>query len=76
MIAPQYKELLGQLGATAYGKALIEFLNEEEARISDVRNSKSWEEALGNQIALGVLDKLFAFMGEKRKANRNPHQYT
>jgi hypothetical protein len=76
MISPESRKLLEELGKTQFGRALIEYLNDEMEEIADVRNSKTWEETLGRQIALGVIDKLFTFMVERNVVDKSKNRYT
>ncbi len=76
-IKPETKELLEQMAKTQYGRALMEFLDENYSEIGNIMETKSWEETLGRQFALNVLKDLFYFMEEKKKGpEQKPNQYT
>lgn len=69
------KKLLEELSHTSYGIALKEFLDEEYSLLDDVSSCTSWEDTLGRQKAIKVLDKLFAFMGKKGIDTKQKNQY-
>lgn len=65
MITPENRELLEGLRNTNYGKALKELLDEKLEEIGNIKSCKSWEETLGRQYALKLIDDIFSFMKEK-----------
>jgi hypothetical protein len=70
MIKKEVKEIMEQLGKTSYGAALRVYLNEAIADLKDITKTKSWEETLGRQLAVDVLERLMKDM-EERQAGVN-----
>lgn len=75
MISPDNLKLLEELGKTQFGVALREFLTEKLGEISNVKNSKTVEDLLGNQKAISIIEDLFAFMREKKTPTKKKHEY-
>ncbi len=75
MISPEHKKLLEDLNKTPYGGALKAFLFEELTIIKDVRNAKSWDEAVGNQRATAIIEKLFDFLEERKSVTPKKNSY-
>lgn len=67
MISSEDKILLEGLRLTNYGKALQALLDEKYAELNNVNSCKSWEDTIGRQHAIKILDELFHFMKEKVK---------
>ena len=76
IISPEINELLQQLPRTAYGQALIKFLNQAKEELNNVKTIESWDETLGRKSAIKMIDDLFSFMGEKKVEIKNKNQYT
>lgn len=74
-IKPEHQKLLEELGRTQFGIALRAFLEDEKESIRDVRNSSSWEDTLGRQMALQTIDRLFNFMKEKAPVVKKTNPY-
>lgn len=64
---PEIKELLLQLPRTSQGQALKVFLDEEFDKINDVTDIKTIEQAIGKQIAMQTLNKIFSFYYEQQQ---------
>lgn len=75
MIKPEHKELLAQLGANQFGKALRAFLDEKVWELQSVRNASDWEDVKGKQKALKIIDELFYFMKEKKEITKDKNPY-
>lgn len=74
-IKPEHIKLLEELGRTQFGAALRAYLEDEKESIRDVRNSSSWEDTLGRQMALQTIDRLFNFMKEKTPVVKKKNPY-
>lgn len=72
----KYIQNLKELGGTHYGETLRLFLKEEYDKIRDVRNSKSFEDTIGRQLALKTLDDLFKFLNNENigKVSKNTYE--
>ena len=75
MISENSKKLLKEISSSTYGKALLEYLDEEYVIINDVKSCKTVEEMKGRQLALQTLDKLFSFMKEIKVEIKSKNQY-
>lgn len=75
MITPQEKEILSQLPHTQFGVVLKKYLTEELEDIKDVTKSESWDDALARKKAVKVIEKLFNFMGEIKKVDKEKKVY-
>lgn len=62
---PSNKQLLQEMKQTNYGRALQELLDEKYEELSNVKNCKSWDDTLGRQHAVRILDDIFSFMRDK-----------
>lgn len=71
----KYK-LLSELDKTPYGKVLRSFLEEELKELNDISKAESWEDTLGRQKAVRIVNKLFSFMNkEVNKVDKSKNQY-
>lgn len=75
MISPEIRSALNDLPSTHYGKALKLFLDDKLKELQDVRDCKSWEETLGRQYAVKIVDELFSFMREQKNTEKSKNQY-
>jgi len=75
MIKPETKKLLVDLGQNVYGKALKEFLDNELDTLKNIVETKSWEETLGRQYAVKLIEKLFGFMKDAEIPVKTKNQY-
>jgi hypothetical protein len=75
MISPEKKKLLEQLPSTSYGRALFEYLEEEYKTIESVKGVKTLEQAIGKQIAIETLEKLFAVCRPTPETKKGKNQY-
>ena len=75
MITPQHKEILDTMALTPQGRAIAEFIEEEKRRLNDVTTIDTLEEVLGRKRAIEILNKLFAFVREKKIDSSSKNQY-
>ena len=68
--------LLKNLGENdKYGPALEDWLSEEIEKMKDVSSVESWEETLGRQEALKLIDKLRKFLFRKPPKKKQRIKY-
>lgn len=72
----QEKELLFTLKNSAHGRVLKKYLELEKQKIADVLNCNSWDETIGRQHAVKLINNIFGFLEEKEAKERTPNQYT
>jgi hypothetical protein len=75
MIRPEVKEILGSINGTPFGRALQEFLDDQFEELNDVQACTSWEDTVGRQHAIKILENLFSFMNAKRITNQKQNTY-
>lgn len=73
---PEDKKLLEDLSRTSYGKALSTFLDIELKDLKNVSNAKSWDDTLGRQHAVRIIERLFSFMQEKKIVEKSKTDFT
>lgn len=69
------KNLLYELPKTSHGKALKEYLDEQIKEVNDVTGVVTLEDVKGKQIAVKILKKIFAFLGDKSVDVKPKNQY-
>ena len=69
------KQILESVNATPFGKALQEFLDDQFEELNNVQACKSWEDTLGRQHAIAIIEKLFSFMKPNNSANKVQRTY-
>jgi hypothetical protein len=55
------RKLLQELWKLNHGKVLREYLDDKIKELTNVKNCISWEDTLGRQYALRILNELFSF---------------
>jgi len=75
MLTKQYRDILDGIKTTQYGRALQEFLEDEKSKLNNVKTLESWDEALGRKYAVEIIDKMFAFVLEKKADDTSRNQY-
>lgn len=75
MIKPEEQKLLQELDKTPFGRAIRSFLEDETANLKDVTQAKNWEDVLGRQHALKIVEHLFSFMKGKSIVDRPKNLY-
>ena len=75
MISPEEKKILSEMSKSQYGIILKRYFAEELENLSDITQTKSWEETLGKQFAVGVIKRLISFMEEKKAIEQKKNQY-
>ena len=68
---------LKKLASNNMGKALKEELEEQKADLLDVRKAENWEDALGRQHAVKLIDKLMAVLSilQAQSDNSSRNEY-
>lgn len=69
------QKLLEELGKTPYGDALKKYLAEELKEIGDVSKASSWEDTIGRQYAIKLVNKLFSFLSPKETVKKKKTSY-
>lgn len=75
MLSPEKRALLAELSRSSHGEALREYLEECYEEVGDVRKCSSWEDTIGRQHALIVLDGVFSFLTDKQTTQSGKTQY-
>jgi len=74
-IKPEIKEKLEQLQNTPYGQALLVYLEQYKEELNSINKIITFEELLGKQYALKLIDEMFKFMDNKRVEVKSKNQY-
>lgn len=75
MISKESRKLLSELARLNYGKALKELLEEERARLNNVKHCTSWEDTLGRKHAVVVIDRIFDWLKETPPLDKSKNRY-
>lgn len=76
MIIPeQIEKFLTELSSTSYGQALKAVLEQKKDELNNISTCKSYEEVLGRQHAINLINDIFKFMGEKKVENIKKNNY-
>jgi hypothetical protein len=75
MLKQETRGLLEELSRSMHGKALRDFLQDRKETIGDIKLCTSWEQTVGRQFALELIDEIFKFLEEKKQVDKIPNQY-
>lgn len=70
------EDTLKQMSKTIYGQALISYLDQARKELDSVSKTRTFDELLGKQYAIKVIDDLFVFMGDREVSTKPKNQYT
>ena len=76
MIVPQdVEEILKQIPGTLYGQALNVYLGQAREELNDITKITTFEELLGKQYSLKVINDLFKIMENNKVETKIKNQY-
>lgn len=71
----QIKTLLAELPNTAHGQAVRTYLSEKIDELDSVSDCKTWDETLGRQNAVKIMEELLRSMNIPRIDKKKKNQY-
>ena len=75
MTLEQALKILGDMKHSQFAQALNVFLNSEIKKIESVKNCTTFDEVLGNKVALKTLEKIQGFIIDKPTNERKKNEY-
>ena len=75
IIQKEVEDILKQIPGTLYGQAINAYLTQARDELDSVTKITTFEELLGKQYAIKVIDELFKFMDNKKVETKNKNQY-
>lgn len=68
-------EKLQQLKESQFAQTIIEWFNEEIAKLDSTSNSKDWTDVLGKRYAIEILKELMRSLEVKPEKQKKSNQY-